>query len=358
MAHAFDAVLAERATRHGFADRPAADVRAAVRLSTAIQAQDAAAGRLGVRSRAARVLDTDVRDAIEARAVVRSWFMRSTIHLVDAADAHWLSDLLGPAIERRFRKRWLDIGLTPALRDRCERALPEILTAGPQTRQQIVAALAERGIELPAHDPQTPTHMLVSATVRGLLCRGHDIGRDATFVLVDRWLPGPADGPHGDDALAELARRYFAAFSPATAVDFATWSGLPATRAIGLIRDELAAIDVHGRPGFRFGEVDTRRSLRLLAGFDNYLIGYRHRDEMLPAPLRPRVYVGGIIKPTLLVDGRITGLWRLVRKPAKADVEITPFEPLTRKHRAGLEAEAEDLSRFLDQPVAVKIGTD
>jgi hypothetical protein len=58
------------------------------------------------------------------------------------------------------------------------------------------------------------------------------------------------------------------------------------------------------------------------------------------------------------VDGRITGLWRLVRKPAKADVEITPFEPLTRKQRAALEAEAEDLSRFLDQPVAVTIGTD
>ena len=92
------------------------------------------------------------------------------------------------------------------------------------------------------------------------------------------------------------------------------------------------------------------RSLRLLAAFDNYLVGYRHRDEMLDPALRPLVYVGGIIKPTVLVNGRITGLWRLIRKPAKAEIAVTLFEPLNPKHKAALEQEATDLSRFLALP--------
>jgi hypothetical protein len=133
---------------------------------------------------------------------------------------------------------------------------------------------------------------------------------------------------------------------------------LPATRAIDLIRDELVTVDVHGRPGFRLGEVETGRTVRLLAGFDNYLIGYRHRDEMLAASLRPRVYVGGVIKPTLLVDGRIAGLWRLVRKRYAAEVEVTSFESLTRAQSRALEAEADDVSRFLDRPVLLTVTTE
>lgn len=358
MGYATASVLAERATRHGFGDRPAPDTRAAARRTTAIQAQDTAASRLGVRSRTRSVTEQDVRTAIDERTVVRSWFMRTTIHLVDAADARWLSALLAPSIERRSRKRWLDIGLTSSLLAACHGALPDVLSDGPRTRAQIVSALAERGITLPDADPNVGMHVLVSATARGLLCRAGDAGREATYAILDDWLPDSPAGPRGDDALAELARRYFAAFSPATAADFTTWSGLPASRAVDLVRDELTEVDVHGRRGFRLGEVEPVRSLRLLAAFDNYLVGYRHRDEMLDPALRPLVYVGGIIKPTVLVNGRITGLWRLIRKPAKAEIAVTLFEPLNPKHKAALEQEATDLSRFLALPISLTIGTD
>ena len=358
MPDAVDAVLAERAARHGFAHRPARDIRDAARLTTAIQAQDGSAARLGIRSRAAGVTEADVQAAIEARTVVRSWFMRATIHLVDADDVSWLSALLGPSIEQRFRKRWLDMGLTEKLRARCHAALRDILADAPRTRAQIVTELARRRITLPDADPQVSTHTLASATAAGLLCRGPDAGRDATFTLLADWLPGAPAGPRGDDALAELARRYFAAFSPATAADFTTWSGLPARRAVDLIRDELRPVDVHGRPGFRLGEVTPGRGLRLLSAFDNYLVGYRHRDEMLAASLRPRVYVGGIIRPTVLIDGRIAGLWRLQRTRTIAHVEVDMFQRLSRTHRRTLEAEADDIGRFLDQPVSLTVDAD
>ena len=52
-------------------------------------------------------------------------------------------------------------------------------------------------------------------------------------------------------------------------------------------------------------------ALRLLPMFDNYLIGYRDRTAMLDPARQPQVYVGGIIKATVVCDGRVIGIWRL-----------------------------------------------
>ena len=352
-----DPVLSERATRHGFADRPAPDTRSAAALTTAIQAQDGAAALLGVRARSSRPAEADVRAAIAERRVIRNWFMRATIQLVDADDAVWLAALFGPFIERRFRKRWLDIGLTSSLLTRCHDALPDVLAAGPLTRAEIVTELAERGIALPEVDPQTSAHMLVSASARGLVCRADDVGRNPRFALSAQWLPDAPGGPRGDDAVAEVARRYFAAFSPATPADFTAWSGLPSRSAVDLVRDELTPADVHGRAGFRLGDVAPRRTVRLLPAYDNYLVGYRHRDEMLAPALRPLVYVGGIIKPTVLIDGHIAGLWKLARKPDRAELAVTLFGGISRADRRALEAEADDVSRFLALPLTLSVGT-
>ena len=203
------ALPAERMTRHGLVAPEQRSPLAATALTTAIQAQDAAAARLGVRARAAGSSDADVRAAIEDdRSIVRTWLMRGTIHLVATEDLRWLVRLIGPSVQRRYRTRWRQLGLADDLLDRVVMLLPEILADGPLPRAAIGAGLAERGIMLPDGDPQAPTHALVYASTCGLICRGPDRGRDATFTLLDRWLPGAPAGPDGDDALAELARRY------------------------------------------------------------------------------------------------------------------------------------------------------
>lgn len=180
----------------------------------------------------------------------------------------------------------------------------------------------------------------------GLVCREPERGADATFTLLDAWLPSAPAGPRGDDAVAELARRYFQTFSPATAADFTAWSGLPSGRAIALIRDELTQVTVDGRPGYQWQKVAPAAGLRLLPMFDNYLIGYRNRSSIIDAARRPEVYVGGIICPTVLLDGRVVGRWRLVRTQSAAVVEVTPFadSPYV---RAAVEQEGHDIDRFL-----------
>jgi hypothetical protein len=348
-------VLGERIVRHGFIDRPALDVAAAAQLVAGIQAQDAAASRLGVRARSATLIDADVLAAIEDRSVVRTWLMRNTIHLVAAADAKWMTALLGPMIRRRFETvRWPQLGLTPDVLAAAEAASAELLHGRALSRHEFADALAEHGVPI-SRDEQAPTHVLVYLSAIGLTCRAADRGREARFSLLDEWLPGAEDGPRGDDALAELARRYFAAFSPATPADFTTWSGLPSSQAIALIRDELTPVDLDGRAGYRLGAVEPARGLRLLPAFDNYLVGYKERG-FIDDDRRAEVYVGGMIRPTVLLDGRLVGRWQLARTGETASIDVIAFEEFPKRVRTALERESADVARFLGQPVSLRIG--
>ena len=348
------ALLGERIARHGLGSKRVDSPAAATALTTAVQAQDSLAARLGIRVRATDVTEADVLHAIETdRTIVRTWLMRGTIHLVEARDLRWMVRLIGPVVARKFRTRWRQLGLTDDVLERAVAALPELLADGPRSRHEIRAGLAERGITIDSPDPQAHTHALLYASTIGLVCRGPDRGRHATFVLIDDWLPGSAAGPSGDEARAELARRYFAAYSPATAHDFGAWSAMPHAQSVALIRDELTPVDIAGRPGFRLGEVEPQRGVRLLPAFDNYLIGYKDRREILEPDLHEHVYQGGMIRPTVLVDGQVVGTWALER--AKGRVTVTPFAQLTAAVRGAVDAELADLSRYLGRDLDASV---
>lgn len=346
----------ERIARHGIATRPCQDVATAAALTAAIQAQDGMASRLGIRARAPGVTEVDVVRAIDQeRSVVRTWLMRATIHLVAAEDLRWMTALLGPMIRRRFgRTRWLEFGMTPGVLARAEELAPQVLAGGPLPRRELGAALVERGVRVDI-DGQGATHLAMYLSIIGMVCRGPDLGGQSTFALIEDWLPDASDGPRGDDALAELARRYFRAFSPATPADFTTWAGLPSARAVQLIRDELTPVSIDDRAGYRLCSVEPARGLRLLSAFDNYLIGYRDRSLIIEPDRREDVYVGGIIRPTVLLDGRVIGRWCLSRKPASAAVEVTLYDAPNGPVRDQIEREVHDIGLFLALPTSVAI---
>lgn len=347
-------LLTERWTRHALPDRRCTSVAEAASLTVAIQAQDAPAARLGIRARVAGATRSGVLRAVEDdRTVARTWLMRSTIHLVDSRDLRWLNRLTGPSIRRRMRLRWPQMGLTDEVLERCAGLLPAVLADGPRTRAEVRTAFEADGVASVFTEAQAPTHVLVYASTVGLVCRATDRGRDATFALLDDWLPDACEGPSGDEALAELARRYFAAFSPATAADFGSWAGLPHSRAIELIRDELTPVDVDGRPGYRLGTVDPVRGVRLLPAFDNYLLGYADRAAILPVDRQPLVYQGGMIRPSVVADGAVVGSWSL--PPSSGRLTVTPFAPLTRRVERAIEGEAADVARFLERDVTLEI---
>lgn len=343
--------LVERMTRQGLSVRTTAEPAQVAASVVGLQAQDANAARLGMRARCGGADEAGVVEACDThRSMVQTWLMRSTVHLVAAEDARWLIALFGPMIERRFRNtRWRQLGIDDRLIDAAIEPVNEILKDRQLSRHEIAAELADRGVKLAA-DGQAATHLLLALSCRGVTCRARDRGRETTFALLDEWLPLTPEGP--TDPSTELARRYFRAFGPATAADFTSWSGLPSSMPIKAIRDELTEVEFDGRRGWTLGVVEPVQGFRLLPMFDNYLLGYRDRTAMLDPARHASVYVGGIIKASVVRDGRVVGSWRLDRSSRSATIRITPFESIPRRQ---LERERADIERFLGRPIGLAI---
>jgi hypothetical protein len=74
-----------------------------------------------------------------------------------------------------------------------------------------------------------------------------------------------------------------------------------------------------------------------------------HRDRRFladPDDWRRVMPGGGILRPSIVVDGAIAGTWSLRRRGGTVDVELEPFRPLDAGTRRALEAEAADVRRF------------
>ena len=93
---------------------------------------------------------------------------------------------------------------------------------------------------------------------------------------------------------------------------------------------------------------DERPAIKMLGAFDPYLLGYRTRDLGVGPELLKRVHPGGgIIRPTVLVDGQAVATWTRKRTGRKLSITVSPFESLSNEVQAGIDREVEDIGRFL-----------
>jgi hypothetical protein len=325
-----------------------------VRDVVGVQAQLPQAAALSLRARVAGLTRDDLREALEGRrTLVRTWVMRGTIHLVRTEDLPWMLPAL-PASVLREVPRWLErrAGLVMGSRElaaaarKVERALR---SRGPLTRSEIVEAV---GL-----GPEAGYGLMRLAALHGWICYGPDVGSDQTFVATRDWL---SDLPgFGAPASGELARRYLTGYGPAEPADLTAWWGLP----LGTARKEMETAETvevrhRGRsllalPG-ALDEVDREPDppVRLVGTWDTFLLG--HRDRRLILDRRHSRTVnrgGGWLHPVVLIGGRVRGVWRTERKGRRVALTVRPFGPVPREARDGIRSEAEDVGRFLGEPV-------
>ncbi len=337
------------------------------RLLTAVcgvQAQEPAAAALAARARTRGLTAAAVEQArVETRAVVRTWAMRGTLHLLASDDLGWLLPILGPPAMRASERRRAALGLDAAATAHGVKLLRHVLAErGPLTRAEIVAALAPRGVALPG---QAAPHLIGYAALAGVICCGPDRGREPTYVLLADWVrlgdPLPREA-----ALGELVHRYLAAFGPATPHDAAQWAGLPLADVREGFRQAAARlIEIPAAGGTLFlprerapwlAEDAGPGSLRLLPRFDPYLLGYRGRDLAVEERHARRIHPGGgMILAAMAVGGLVTGTWRTVRRRGALQIAVTPFTKIATGRQDELAAEAADIGRFLDLPATLTV---
>ncbi len=335
------------------------DVASVAGAMCALQAQAFDAARHQIRVRSVGLTAAAVDGAFEhGRSVVRTWLMRGTLHLCAAADVRWLLDVFGPAVNQFGASQRRNLGLDDATCARGIAAIRKALAHGPMARRQIRERLVSAGV-LEEPVGQTILHLLYHAAALGVVCSGPRMGRDDSFVLLDDWVP-KSRGPRGDAAFAELARRYFAAYGPAGAADFAAWSGLrqPVIRAaMAAISSELVEFPGPIRGLWTLGPVAevgdiSRPDVRLLGHFDTFLLGYRRREHLGDAQAEAWIHEGGggWIRPVICVDGWIAGGWRMEQTGGQVHVNVMPFDRISRRADPAIGREVASIGRFVGKP--------
>lgn len=113
--------------------------------------------------------------------------MRGTLHTIPSDDARWVLQLLSPRILAATSRRYQQLGLDDDLRQRADHLIRRVLTThGPLTRAELTEHLTTLGI---SPDGQVPFHLIRHAALTGILCHGPQRAGEATYVLLNDWLP-------------------------------------------------------------------------------------------------------------------------------------------------------------------------
>jgi len=324
----------------------------------AVQAQDYLGALWAVGLRTTGATQRDVEAAISVGRIVRTWPMRGTLHLVAAADARWMIQLLGSriAMSGAATTRLRSFGIDGPVLSQARRALERTLGKGrPLDRPAVYRALDDAGI---ATDGQRGLHILWRLAQHGVVCFGSRKGKQQTFALLDEWIPASRELSR-EESLAELATRYFTSHSPATLKDFAWWSGLSVTDARAgyeLVKHgftEKTMDAIHFVLPNKIEPIKRPTSTFLLPAFDEFSVGYADRRAMIEPAKNVKVTALQLLNPIVVVNGRVAGTWRRVLTKNFASLEIKLITHLTAEQKKKIEKKAGDYGKFLN----VKIST-
>ncbi|QCB93159.1 winged helix DNA-binding domain-containing protein [Cellulomonas shaoxiangyii] len=378
-----DAPLDDRAlnrallARQHLLTRATAGVEQVVRDVVGLQAQNPWSPFVGLWSRVAG-FRTDALDALLLdRRVVRIAVMRSTVHLVTAADAAVLANLLRPVLHRELRSNPQRRTAADAVDlDLLARSAAAHVGARPQPTTRLGAHLATTWPDVDPKDLAAFARALlplVQVPPRGLW-RG---SAAPTLTTLDVWAPGAvaAAGDLADPAVRRRAEedvvlRYLGAYGPASVADVQTWSGLRGLRAVvDRVRDRLVELPVapsaaSGRartlldlPGAPRPDPEHPAPVRYLADYDDVWLAHARRERIIDDVHRRRLQTpNGRSPAAVLVDGRVRATWAVDRARtgdrARATLDVTPLEPLTTRERRGVLEEGEAFVRFVADDAA------
>jgi hypothetical protein len=321
--------------------RPAAaDPQGVVERLVAMQAQEHAYARWSVGQRCGASSST-VDAAFDAGELLRTHVLRPTWHYASPADLRWLLALTGPRLEAANARRDDELDLDARTLRRATDIMAEAVAAGPATRRELADELQRRRI---APSGQRMPHLLFHAELRMAVCSGPMRGKEHTYLPFDERVP-PGPTFTDEEALAELARRWFTTRGPATIRDFRWWSGLPAAQALtalGAVAPELSSYEQDDRTYWFAGSPRLSKGPRvdLVQCYDETIISYTEtRDVLATADVSfpvPRSIDG--FTHVVLCDGRLAGHWRMQRLRGGVQIETRLSRPLVERDRAALEA--------------------
>ncbi|MBI2264593.1 MAG: AlkZ family DNA glycosylase [Armatimonadetes bacterium] len=334
-----------------------------VRDLCGLQAQFSSSPGLSLSARIKGISEDDLDKALyRDRTLVKIWSVRGTLHLITSEDFHIYLGALGPAMTQGVN-RWMEreaTGLSGEARERVDALILSALSEGPLTRKDLhrkVPQLAGLSSALWGADVR-------SLASRGLIVHGQPVKGRVTFVRTDQWLPEKFRTPLPEEQARKLMLlRYLGTYGPATVQDMAHWSGL----RVGAVRSLLegltgavTSVQVEGEEKeyaargtdvscLKTWEQERELPVRYLPCFDALLLAYRNKAGILSEEYRKKVFrPAAWVEPTLLVRGRVAGIWAGERRSGKLRITASPFERLSKKDKEALREEAGNVASYLN----------
>jgi len=336
-----------------------------VRRLSGVQAQVASSAEMAIRVRSNAVNTGDVGRALAAGDLIKTWAMRGTLHLLTPEDAGACLSLLaaGRSWERPIWQRYF--GMDPATMERFRDAVRDALDGRTLTREELIEAVTKRrGMKHIGDEMRSGWGTLLKPVAwQGGLCFGPQVGTRVTFMRPDQAAPRWAGIPDPEIAGPIAVAAYLRTYGPATVAGFRRWMGASDKSALGLFKrmgDRVAPVEVGGEPAFVLAEdlddlvaSKPSRTVRLLGGFDQWVLGPGTDDPHVIAPPR-RTAVSkqsGWIAPIVVAGGSVAGTWGLDSDA----VRVAWFRETGKPPIRRLTAEVKRLGATLDRRLELSV---
>jgi len=325
----------------------------------AAQAQDYAGAKWALGLRMREATDNDIEKAFNNGSILRTHMLRPTWHFVRPADIRWMLALTAPRVHAVNAYMYRQQGLGDLVFKRSNATLAKALEGGGQlTRNELRDVLRSAGIA--TDDGLRMSYLMMYAELEGLICSGARRGKQFTYALLEERAP-QAKRLERDEALAELSRRFFMSRGPATAQDFAKWSGLTLAEArngLEAVKGGLELESVDGQAYWflrpRAPIVPTSPTAHLLSVYDEYISGYKDRSAIDANNLATLFSaMGNALQFIIILDGQLVGTWkRTIRKEAVL-IETNLLTKLSEAENQAIALAAQQYGAFLELPVVM-----
>jgi Winged helix DNA-binding domain len=162
-----------------------------------------------------------------------------------------------------------------------------------------------------------------------------------------------------DEALAELALRYFTSHGPATVKDLSWWSSLTLAdirrgldRAGGALRSRTLEGTTYWQ-GPDLPPRDAPARAHLLQGYDEYAIAYSESRNVLDIDGYAGSVLGGdaMFTHAVLLDGQVVGHWRRRSTARTVTVDVQLGRPLDEAETLALDDAVQRYGEFVGLPI-------
>jgi winged helix DNA-binding protein len=355
------AVVRRRLRQQRLVGEPFARPEQAVAWLGAVQAQEFAEAKWSLAQRSGHPTDAVVEEAFSRGDILRTHLLRPTWHFVARSDIRPLLCLTRDRVHALNRYWYRKLELDPPLLARSGRIMADAIGRdGPRTRAELVGRLVAEGIEA---DGLRLGYLLMHAELEEVMCSGPRRGKQQTYALLDERAPtAPSDDRPREEAVADLALRYFRSHGPATVRDFTSWSGLTAAdgrAALERIGDGLERADHEGaawyaEPLSSAGPAPAGTTALLVPMYDETIVAHQ---DLRVALDDDRAAFEPLVERAVVVDGRTVGTWKRTLTARSTTVHVTLFRPLDPVESAALDAAVQRFGRFLGLPATLVTGT-